>query len=463
MKRWWIGFLLALGACIPILANRSTGNDLLKDSDTAFLLMKLGERKNPWSWFLGDWPLENHFYRPVSTLVFEFDQWIHPNYGTGFGLTNAVLCCLCTLALFWLVTELRESWMMGALAAWLFTGWTLRQDLGLINLLGWALLGVCVVTLFIRPSNWLTLLGAFLAGSYVILEISGVAGVSSSRSLGQDTLHWIPGRTATTMTVFVLIALAAYVKFERLGANRLPASAPGPLDLPATRTTKVAATDAKPGWQSWCWLIVSLLATALALGSYEQAVMIPFLIFVIAFALRKERVEVRWWVQTGFWALLVGYIVLRTQIIPITPSGYQKQQFRSVVGSLFSLGDYIASPFLALPAAFDTVLMEWTMLFLTTSPFFAIKGVASNVMMWISMKRAWLWPLVGVLLSAISFAPMSLLHQFGHYHYLPMALRTVGVIAMVEGFLPALVSAVSLPNLQAPPRPDRAPGSLPHL
>lgn len=425
--------------------------------------MKVGERKNPWSWFFGDWPLGNHFYRPVSTLVFEFDQWLHPNNGTGFGLTNALLCCLCTVLLFWLVTELRQSWVMGALASWLFTCWTLGQDLGLINIAGWLLIAVCVIALFIRPSKWLALLGAFLAGTYVLIELSGVAAVSSGRSMGRDTLHWIPGRTATSMTVFALIALAAYVRFERLGANRLPAAEPGPLDPPATRSTKASASTTNAGWQSWAWLGLSLIATAFALGCYEQAVMIPFLIFVIAFALRRERVEVRWWVQTGFWALLVGYIVLRTQIIPITPSGYQKQQFRSGAGSLLSMGEYIASPFLAIPATIDTVQMEWTLLFLTAAPFFAIKGVASHVMMWVSLRKAWLWPLVGVLLSAISFAPMSLLHQFGHYHYLPMALRTIGVLAMAEGLLPVLVSAVSLPTLQAPLRSDRAPGSLPHL
>ena len=463
MKRWWIGFLLALGACIPLLANRSSGNWLLTDSDTAFLLLKLKERHNPWSWFAGDWPLANHFYRPISTLVFEFDQWLHPNNGTGFGLTNALICCLCTLALFWLVTELRQNWIYGALSAWLFTSWTVVNDLGLVAILGWALTAVCVIALFVRPNQWKSLLVAYLAGGYVLYELSGVAGVFNTRQIGADTLHWIPGRTATSMSVFALIALASFVRFERLGAARRAAPAPGPLDPPATRSAKNPTSQGPKSGESWFWYAVSLVATALALGAYEQAVMIPVLVFILAFALNRDGLQVRWWVQTGFWGLLVAYIVLRTQLIPITPSGYQKQQFRTGGGALLSFSDYVAAPLVAIPSLIDKAMMSWELLFFDVGPLLIVKSVTGNVLVWFTQRKVWLWPLTGLLLSLFCFAPMAFLHQFGHYHYLPMALRTIGVVALAEGFVRLLASAVSLPTIQAPQRSDRAPGSLPHL
>ena len=36
-------------------------------------------------------------------------------------------------------------------------------------------------------------------------------------------LAWLPSRTATVMTFFALASIAAYVRFERLGAARRPA------------------------------------------------------------------------------------------------------------------------------------------------------------------------------------------------------------------------------------------------
>src|SRR5947209_6221642 len=73
MKRWGIALLAVILACVPILLSHVTTHQLLQDSDTAFLLKTVRERQAPLSWFTGDWPLGNHFYRPVSTLTFEMD------------------------------------------------------------------------------------------------------------------------------------------------------------------------------------------------------------------------------------------------------------------------------------------------------------------------------------------------------------------------------------------------------
>src|SRR5690349_12884450 len=59
--------------------------------------------------------------------------------------------------------------------------------------------------------RWLLVLGAtmFLCG-----ELRGMTGLSA-RMIG-----WLPGRTASVMTVFCLIALAAYARYERTSARR---------------------------------------------------------------------------------------------------------------------------------------------------------------------------------------------------------------------------------------------------
>src|ERR1051326_7696300 len=116
MRRWGIWVFLALLLCVPILLSHSRAADLLTDSDTAFLMKVVRERQAPLSWFTGDWPLGNHFYRPLPTLTFELDNRLYGNNPAGYGWTNAILCALCLLALFWMLSELSAS------PAWAFAG-----------------------------------------------------------------------------------------------------------------------------------------------------------------------------------------------------------------------------------------------------------------------------------------------------------------------------------------------------
>src|SRR5687767_2966864 len=105
MKRWGIGLLLVLLSCVPVLLHRESSRYLLEDTDTKVLLQTIRQENAPFSWFVQDWPLRNHFYRPVSTLVFEVDSRIHGDNAAGFGLTNALLCVGCVLLLFWFLRE----------------------------------------------------------------------------------------------------------------------------------------------------------------------------------------------------------------------------------------------------------------------------------------------------------------------------------------------------------------------
>jgi hypothetical protein len=467
---------MAAATIVPILSRRSSGPGLLADSDTAVTLVKIKERANPWSWFGGDWPLENHFYRPISTLFYELDNALHGSNPAGFGLTNALLCFACTMALYWFVAEWRRSTSVAVLSAWLFTLWQIGgfgfESLAIIVLPLLFLAGIIA-----RPNNWVPITGAFLLTYYAAVELTGIAGVFGGRNLFGDTLGWIPGRTATSMTLFCLLALAAYFRFERLGAEREVTDVVTATDLPATRTSEAKRDPVfKPGW-----LIAAFGFYLLALGAYEQAVMLPFVLIPLGWLWKWEGYRLRWITQLGFWAGLVFYAVLRSQLLPVKPSGYQLQQFRTGPGVYQVLVSYLAPGLNALPPL-QTSLSFGLDNLLNSQPWMLILAVACNGSLFaiaLSLARAakagtatvlqkataplFAVFVASVLASVLAFAPMAFLHSFGHYHYWPMALRAIGVIVLMQYAIRYAISAVSHRPIQAPTRSHPAPGSLPHL
>jgi hypothetical protein len=452
VKKGFVGFLVALLTWIPLLLMRSTSPDLLKDSDTAVLLTKINEVDNPWKWFSSDWPLENHFYRPVSTLFFELDNHLHPGDSAAFGLTNSLLCCLCSLGVFWLVAELRKSPMLGAAAAWLFTCW-LRGGVP-----------VNFQLLSLAPILWILWRGYLNKQLLKSVVLSfGICFVTQDldwipNNFYSQTVAWIPGRTATSMTVFALIALASYVRFERRGAELDRKPAPSSTELPATRTTKIAREQKR----EWGWLLVSLVSTAIALGAYEQAVMIPPIIFLLGVYLRLSGVQTRFGIQALFWGVLVAYMAWRIQVVPIGASGYQKQQFRLSSSVLIDMMDYGIPNLVYLRTVWATLTTGLILIF-SQSVLVPLFGFFTNAGFWISTGKAWKKPLTAILISALAFLPMAFLKQFGHYHFFPMALKTIYIISALEALGAAWIIAASPRVLQAPQRSHRAPGSLPHL
>lgn len=457
VKSRTIGLLLVCLVCLPLLVLHANGGDLLKDSDTAFLIMKLNQYHDPIRWFFHDWPLENHFYRPISTLFFEFDNHFFPGNGSAFGFTNAAICALATFALYWFLVELKRSIPIAVFGAWLFSFWTLGGwFLGfwlpdVISYLPWlGLIAITIRTLISKQFSWSSLLVA-LAGFFVWNQLTFI-----QPKLSAQTLYWLPGRTATSMTIFVLIALASYVRFERLGAANRPAPQSSPLDPPATRTSN---QDPEPK-NVWGWFALSLVSTALAMAAYEQAVMVPAMIFFAGAWLRVSGKQTRFGLQVFFWGILVAYIVYRVQIIPPTASGYQKQQFRMGEGLWLDILNYIYPGFLGLRVSLGSAASG--LLILMTDSFWGPFGsFVSNTSTWIAIRKSWKKPAIALALAVFAYLPMAFLKQFGHYHYLPAAMLTLYVISLFEAYWPALVRAVSPPALQAPARMDRAPGSLP--
>lgn len=458
LGKWGQGLALVILFCIPIWMARSENPSLLEDSDTKVLLHHIRERQDPLSWFTGDWPLGNHFYRPVSTLSFELDHALYGSQAAGYGQTNALIAIACVLLLFWLLREMTDRIEVALPGAVLFVLWNTDSATRLSTLVGW--IGWGALLLMLLPGRrWKTVAIAGLATLFLAHEISGIM------PLQFRMIEWLPGRTASVMTLFALLSLAAYARYERQSASMDPKPAPGALDPPATKGT--ALRGAVSRW-SWVWAAVSALGLALALGSYEQAVIVPALLFGVALYLRLNRYRVRWAWHGAFWALLVGYLALRHQLVPSDVSGYQAQQFRSGAGVWQSIIGY-AVP--AAPSSWNTfVSFDIPILFdaggvvglLYNFPYTSILNLLTNYAAVMASWPDWRLPLATWTMSTIAFLPMAWLKHFDHYHYLPMAMRAAFVAALAGVVVKALVSAASRPAIPAPPRLDPAPGSLPH-
>lgn len=446
--------ILPVLSCILILSHRASNAGLLQDSDTKVLLEAIAKADNPWVWFAGDWPLANHFYRPISTLFFELDWRLYGSQAWGYGLTNALLCCACVLLLYWLFREAFDEPWLAAVGAALFGLWHLPASL--IGWWGGVLLGLaasCLVGLF-RGGGIAKLGHVALAGSALaFLSENFVA----NQPLYFRMVAWLPGRTASVMLLFCLASLAAYCRYERLTAGRIAAE-PTSTDLPATKGTQVAA----PGRAPWLWLVLSAVCLVLALGSYEQAVMLPALLLGLAILFRCENRRPHWWPHLLFWGILGGYLLLRAALVPREVSGYQAQQFRDGPGVMMDLMWYLFPPYNTLQTAGVSVSgdpLTWVLPSFTWPLLMSLGGAASLLLIWRDRQR---WRALGWLLMAVvAFLPMAWLKMFEHYHYWPAAMKAAYLLVLTSILFRAWASAVSPPGLQAPPRRDPAPGSLP--
>lgn len=468
MKRWGIGFAITLFWALLIVLTRSTSTELLRDSDTKVMLQSIEKRGNAWSWFAGDWPLENHFYRPIVAETFELDHALYGWKAPGYGLTNAILCGLCVLALFWLLREVVANVGIATLSASLFGVWHLwtgppKWGDWIIYL---AIIGAAIAVIramvdksIAKSPGWLALAGlALLSRDYASME-----------PFRGGMIDWVPGRTTSTMALLCLLAMAAYARYERISARR-DQPEPDPLDPPATRGTELVGRPKAP----WIWPLLAAVSVFLALASYEQAVMLPACLIGVAIAMRLQHYRPRWGWHALFWAVLVGYFVLRNQVIPPGTSNYQAQQFRAGPGVFMTLFTYLAP---ATPDAFrlqSGIEMGWFSVLL--GQHLDLLMIGANLLFigliipWIREKfgrrdRTLVVALLfGLVASFVAFAPMAWFKPFtyNHYHYWPLALRSLYVGSLMMAIGGWFSAAWSRRAVRAPQRPVPAPGSLPH-
>ena len=115
--------------------------------------------------------------------------------------------------------------------------------------------------------------------------------------LGNRMLAWIPGRTASTMTVFALLAMVCYARFERLSAPSRPIKSV-PTALPVTHGT--SRNQQLTHKNAMIWLVIALLGLILALGSYEQAVVLPAALLGLAVWFYSQGRRPMWWIHAVF-------------------------------------------------------------------------------------------------------------------------------------------------------------------
>lgn len=440
MKRWLPWLTIPAFFSIWVVVRHARGN-LLADSDTAVLLTNIRERGNPWSWFVGDWPLFNHFYRPISTLPFEIDNALYGLNPSGYGLTNAIICAICIFAAFWFLREFTDNKVITGITTAIFgLAHVSTEPFRFIGSLFWLLPIIALFGLF-RGKVKEKLPSVFIA-IVVCLFVTQILP-SMPLEFKNRIVDWLPGRTASTMTVFALAALASYARFERLTAKTKPQE-PTPYDIPATKSTVVA----NPGKMPWIWIIVSLISTLLALGAYEQAIMIPALITGICITFTLNHRKPHWANLALFWGLLIAYIIIRRQIVPSDVSGYQAQQFRSGPGVVMDLLTYLfpaGAQFSSLWATLELGLIG----LLTGTPIIVLMYMVGNVMavkQSFQIKEKWIY-IASLLMGFVAFLPMAWLKFFSHYHYFPAVFFSLFCVLTVQIAFKCLKDALSPPPI----------------
>jgi hypothetical protein len=445
---------VVLLACLAIILLQAKGHVPQGDLDTQHMLLAIKQRGNPWSWFSTDWPLQNGFYRPITALSFELDLLVFPSYG--YGLSAAIYCALCVLTLFWLARELTESPSASAAAALLFALWHTPIEIHW-DWISWAIAALVAVSGFARHGMKVgRYLPAVLAITFLATELAGVHVHEAPSGFYAGVLHWIPSRTATVMTMFALASLAAYCRFIRLGGAVAPK--PGsPLDLPATRTSN----EASAGKFAIGWLAVSGVCVLLALGSYEQAVMLPAVLFLVGGVFCVKGYRIAWPLHLIFWVELVVYFLVRRAALPVETSIYMQQQLRTGFNVIFSALNYVA-PCTSYAGAWLSQLSLGASVLLVSFFYSFPVQVAGNVSAYVTAFRQNRVMMLMWLCSILAFLPMAFLKPFSHYHYWSMSLRSIFVVLLVGAIWKMAISAASPPTLRAPKRLSPAPGSLRH-
>jgi hypothetical protein len=448
--------VLVLLGCAAIVAFHVRSERLLQDSDTRVMLARLAARNNPWSWFKTDWPLLNHFYRPITALSFELDRRLFTT-AAGFGLSASIYCALCVLGVFWLARELTDKPAVSAGAALLFALWHCPYFIAWDQVMLVVAAAVALAGIVRHRLKVAYYLPALLAVTFLATELSGVHLREAPEGFYRGILAWLPSRTATLATLFALISMAAYVRFERLGSSRAP-SEPSPTDPPTTRTSSQAEGVSST---SWIWLPVSVVAAGLSLGAYEQAAMLPFLLLLAAGLMRARGYAVRWASHIWFWVLLLAVVAVRSRVLPHEPSAYQQQQIRGGLNAFLSANLYFFPTAGSIPSWWSILSLGPAVLATAFVYLFWWNLAGNGVAYWKAFLKNRLAPFAWIC-SALAFLPMAFLKPFPHYHYWPMALRSIFVVMLVGAVWDTIVSAASPPSRRAPERLVPAPGSLPH-
>jgi hypothetical protein len=430
-------------------------------------------------WLAGDWLLENGFYRPVSSLSIALDYALYGEAGWGFRLTNWLLMALTAIGA-WALVRAYARLVGTPYAEWLALGvgvalslqqtgltsgvakWSAWWFVAAVVLLVWATKTVFPPSLRFPPLREGNPVGEGSSplregnpvgegssplregnpvgeGSSPLREGNPVGEGSSPLREGNQVGAVPPaGRGNLQEGVQTILALGAlFWGVDRLLATeyaRLITWVPSRTALLGTVFSVWAMYALLRGatGRRWGWLALGGTLYLLALGSYEQPIMLVVLVGALAFWRRRD------WGGWGARAFAVAavcaalIVALRFTLLPAEPTTYQRQQLRSSLsGPVFTYLTELLPPvgqwqyWRAVGAQLEVLLVDktgWdhlvgTLLYL---------GVLAAVLRWRGLLGgAWLW-------HALAFLPMAFLHFFEHYMYLPQLGKTlfdVGLIA----------------------------------
>ncbi len=384
-------------------------------------VQQTGGLRGAWRWFTGDWLLENGFYRPITSISIALDYALYGETAWGFRLTNWLVMLLTAVGVRYLVllyirlqevprveglaaaTALVFSLQQTGLTAWV-AKWSAWWFVGAVLVAGLvqrhfskpqtplddaARHNAAIGRAFDKPTlwAWLFAIGALFWGLDRALETH----------YGR-LITWVPSRTALLGTLFSVWAI--YCLLRGVEARR------------------------------WGWLGLSGLLYLLALGSYEQPIMLAPLVGALVIWQRR-----RWgawgWKALGVFALVALLIVtLRLSLLPTEPTRYQRQQLRSSLAG--PLNTYLVElvPPLGQWQYWQSVGAHLEVLLVDKQGWNHIVGTLLYLGVVVAV---WCWRrLLGSALAwhALTFLPMAFLHFFEHYMYLPQVGKTLFDVAL---------------------------------
>ncbi|MCS7272953.1 MAG: hypothetical protein NZ550_02255 [Fimbriimonadales bacterium] len=407
VRRWIVGLGLLLALNL-VAVGRWHFDDGLYESfenhDTRTILKRLQQPHSVWEWFVGDWVLGNGFYRPLPSVLYQLDYWLWGDHLLRWKLTNgvlAVLNALLVVALGYVLAQRRDFALTVGL---IFTLWQTGFLPPLPPWLSWVALAGGIVWGW-YTGNWRrgALVGAFALAALVELRFIPNLADLHQQSFAYRAVGWIPGRTATLMTAFVLVALIGTGLLARTGKAR--------------------------------WGALGLLGCIGALLSYEQAIVVPVLMALVGWVCRSGdavseapgRLRLPWraLALSGLCLLLlVPYALFyRTHI----PSGtdYHQQRFKRLRTLPIAALNWLVPP--APEVVLQIGLVRTAPLTLAFPSFWAaqLAAIAYLAALREGLRRR--EALLGWLGSVIAYAPLMPVLPLMHYYYLPAALRALWI------------------------------------
>ncbi len=401
MRGWLIGLALiaALNVGAILYWHRDDGLwSHFENLDVRTILERLEQPHQPLQWFVGDWVLGNGFYRPLPSLLYELDYRLWGRNLLAYKWTNGLLSLACALLMVGWVWELSRSRPLALLAGFLFTGWQTGLLPALPESLLWASAIVATGLAWRLQRDYRR---ALIVGCMVLmlgLELSFIPKLPDlhQASFAYRAIGWIPGRTATLMTLFALISLWAYCRLCWRG-----------------------------GWQ---WAIVSLLAYLAALGSYEQAVCLPLLMAAYGLAVRAQGGRFVAWLPAVALIILELYLWFYLANIP-SQTEYHQQRLRRFYALGGSLGYWLLPP---LPEVANqlSLLIDAPLAFILPGFWKAwLVMAAYGVGLWQVRRQPLAW--VGLVGSMLAYLPLAPVIPLMHYYYLPAVFRTLWVAVLL--------------------------------